>query len=217
MVVCLSIVYIINHYFFFDFMSLINTPSRYYEGVLQLRNPTRQIMDFIICQLKKEDVGVVKEVHVPEGLDIYVNSRKFLRTLANRLKTQFGGDVTLSARLFTQDKNTQKGIYRVSLLYKAPLLKKGEIVLYNNRIIKIKNVAKFVTGTDIKTGKQISFLHNPKMEALEIFETRTVKVRPHIEVLHPSTYQAIEVMNTKEIKAGEKVKIVFVNHDCYLV
>ena len=182
-----------------------------------MRFPKRVIVDFIVSQLKKEKVRVVKEVFVPDGLDIYVSSRKFLRTLGAKLKAQFGGSVSFSPRLHTQDKSTQKGIYRVALLYKAPQLQKGDIILYKEHVIRAKNVAKFVTGVDISTGKQLSFLWNPTIHVLPSYESRVVKIFPALEVLHPQTYQPVDIANPKPYRVGEKVKIVQAAHKWYII
>ncbi len=198
-------------------MTLVTKQSRYYEGILQLRNPSLQIIDFIKSQLCKEEVHVTKEVYVPEGVDLYVTSRKFLRTLATRLKAQFGGTASLTARLHTRDRQTQKDVYRVALLYRAPLLKKGDVVAFEQYLVKIKNVSTFVTGVDIKIGKQLSFKYNPSFEPLVVYETRVVKIYPSLEVLHPATYQPVEVANPQQMTAGEKVKVVFDGHKWYII
>ncbi len=198
-------------------MTLVTKQSRYYEGILQLRNPNAEIISFIKSQLRKENVYVTQEVHVAEGIDIYVTSRKFLRTLANRLKGQFGGSASLSARIHTKDRQTQKDVYRVSLLYRAPTLRRSNIIVVGDHIVRVKNVSKFVTGTDLKTGKQYSFKYDPSFKALDIYDTRVIKIHPALEVLHPTTYQPVEAIGMKEFKMGEKVRVVFVGKECYII
>lgn len=189
----------------------------YYEGILQFRRPRKDIFSFIAAQIRKEDVKIVKEVSVPEGVDLYVTSRKFLRTLAGRLKQQFGGEVNLSSRLQTMERTTGKRIYRVALLYRAPALQKGDIVQHHEHVIKITNVGKHVTGIDVVSGKRLSFLYTPSVTSLPKEETRVIKTHPVVEILHPQTYQPVVLTHTREVKIGEKVTVVALDHVWYLV
>ncbi len=189
----------------------------YYEGILQLRRPRKDILSFIASQMKKEDVKVVKEVHVREGVDMYVTSRKFLRTLAGRLKQQFGGEIMLSPRLHSMERTTGKGIYRVALLYRAPALVKGDVIQHDEHIIKITNVGKHITGGDIISGKKVSFAYAPSVTALPKYESRVIKTHPVVEILHPETYQPVVLRHTRELKIGEKVTIVHASHAWHLI
>ncbi len=191
-------------------------PNQYFEGILQLRNPKKKVIDFIIRSIKKQkkkskkSVYITKELKVKNGVDFYFSSKKFLRTLSNQLFSEFGGKVSLNEKLFSMDRNKSKLIYRLNVLFKPPEFEKGDVVLFNDKLVLVKKIGKKVTGSEIINNKNISFKYSDKIKKLEVYKTTVSKVKPNVEVLHPETYESVEVKNKKlrKLKLGEKVKIV---------
>lgn len=137
--------------------------SGYFEGVLQLRNPTKELVKFvredIMNQPKEKKVFIAKEERLDNGYDFYLTNKKYLRTLGKNLQKRFGGQLIESAKIFSRERQTSKDVYRVSVLLRWPKFRKGDIIKYKGMDIKVKNIGKKVFGADIKTGNkyQINF------------------------------------------------------------
>ena len=133
------------------------TDSNYYQGILQLRNIGNEVIEFAINEIKKDESAYVSQVKkVANGVDIYISQQKFLRSLGNRLQKRFGGQIVVSRRLHTRSKLTSRDLYRVSVLFRLPSFKKGDIIGYRGSKIKIINMHKKEFAKDIATGKKLN-------------------------------------------------------------
>jgi len=133
-------------------------PPNYFQGILQLRNCKEEVIDFVENQIKKagrEDVYVSKKVNVVGGVDIYLTSNKFLRLLGKKLKKSFNGELKESEKLFSRNRQTQKNIYRLNVLFRLTNLKKGDIVEFRGRKVKIMSIGSKVQAKEVETGKRI--------------------------------------------------------------
>jgi NMD protein affecting ribosome stability and mRNA decay len=93
--------------------------ENYYEGKLQLRNPNEEVINFIKNQFKNNDkVWVAKYETLKTGVDIYISSNRFLLGLGKKLKKSFKGELKTSRKLHTQNRQTSKQIYRVTVLFR---------------------------------------------------------------------------------------------------
>ncbi|MEA2037630.1 MAG: NMD3-related protein [Nanoarchaeota archaeon] len=93
---------------------------QYFQGILQLRNPNEEVINFIANQLKKnEKVWVAKQVKLKTGIDLYVSSNKFLMALGKKLKKSFKGELKTSRKLHTKHRLTSKNVYRVTVCYRV--------------------------------------------------------------------------------------------------
>ena len=73
--------------------------SRYYEGILQLRNPSPEAEEFVMKELKLNHVSVAKVVKHRNGQDLYVSSNRFVIRLARQLRERFGSVNKLSRKI----------------------------------------------------------------------------------------------------------------------
>jgi len=128
---------------------------QYYEGILQLRNPTKEVIQFVKSQIKKKNIFISKEIKLKNGADIYVSSQRFLRALGIKLQKIFGGQLKTSRKLHTVSKKTGKRLYRVTVLHKLPKFKTGDTITYRGEKIKIKSIGKKISAKNIKTGKKL--------------------------------------------------------------
>lgn len=130
--------------------------KEYFEGILQLRNPSEELIDIAIKEIeKKEDANIAKVSKVTNGFDIYISSQRFLRTLGNKLQKRFGGQLTISTKLHTKHRLTSRELYRVNVLFRLPNFKKGDIITYRGDKIKIIAMHKKILAKDVKTGKKL--------------------------------------------------------------
>ena len=131
--------------------------NEYFEGILQVRNPNEEVLGFIAREVeKKGDVFIAKTKKINNGIDFYISSQRFLRSIGNKLQERFFGHLEVSRRLHTRNRMTSRDVYRVNLLFKMPSFRKGDIVKYKGDEIKIIGMAKKVLAKDVKTGKKLT-------------------------------------------------------------
>ena len=132
--------------------------AQYYEGVLQLRNPTEEIINFVKAQIdreKSESIFVAKAVDVEKGVDLYLSNNGFLISLGKRLKKHFRGELLITTRLFTMDRQTSKEVHRVSVKFTPSAIRKGDIITYKGEKVEILGTGKKISAKNIKTGKKM--------------------------------------------------------------
>lgn len=92
---------------------------KYYEGILQLRNPNEEVMNFIKNQFKNnQKAWISKVVNLKTGVDLYISSNKFLLSLGKKLKKSFKGELKKSRKLHTQNRLTSKKVYRGTICFR---------------------------------------------------------------------------------------------------
>ena len=131
--------------------------NEYFEGILQLRNPPEELLDFLAKEIKeKGNVFVAKTKKVGDGIDLYISSQRYLRTLGNKLQERFPGQPEVSSSLHTRNRQTSRDVYRVNVLFRMPSFRKGDIITYKGDRIQIMGMSKKVLAKDIKTGKKLT-------------------------------------------------------------
>src|SRR3990167_9382034 len=109
----------------------------YYQGILQLRDINDEILNFVCNQIKKRaDVAITKTVKFDNGVDFYITSQKFIRILGKKLKESFGGELKISSKLHTKNRQG-KDLYRVNVLFRLLKYKVGSIVNVRGEEIRI--------------------------------------------------------------------------------
>lgn len=97
----------------------LSSDPRYYEAILQLRPRDDKVLEFIKKRIEdKKNVFISRIDEVKTGLDIYISSQRFARSLGHRLKKSFDGKVVYSRKLFTVSRKTGKRVYRVTVLFR---------------------------------------------------------------------------------------------------
>ena len=130
--------------------------DKYFEGILQLRNPTKEIIGFAKNQIEKSKIFVANEIKLKNGIDMYLSSQRFLRALGTKLKKRFGGQLKTSRKLHTVSRKTGKRLYRVTVLFRCPEFKAGDTINYRGEKLKVKSIGKKVFAQNIKTGKKLT-------------------------------------------------------------
>ncbi len=130
--------------------------SNYYQGILQLRDVNDEVIEFAYNQLRKRDnVAVTKTVKYQNGVDLYITSQKFIRILGKKLRESFGGELKISSKLHTRNRQGRE-LYRVNVLFKFPKYKKGDIVDVRGDKVKLLRIGEKVFARDMKTGRKIT-------------------------------------------------------------
>ena len=94
-------------------------PDQYFEATIQLRNPNEEGFNCVVNAVKKrKDVHIAKIVKAKNGIDIFISSQRFARTIGKRLKKSFKGELKESKKLFGVNRQKSKQIYRGTVLFR---------------------------------------------------------------------------------------------------
>ena len=67
-----------------------NSQGSYYEAILQIRNPTEEVVNCVMNAIKKQkDVFISREINYKTGFDLFISSQKFAHQLGRVLKKSF--------------------------------------------------------------------------------------------------------------------------------
>lgn len=97
----------------------IYSENRYYEAILQIRPYNKKVIDFILDEVDKKDgVFISKVDELKEGIDFYINSQKFAKSLSTSLKKKFKGTVKITRSLYGVSRETSKKVYRLTVCFR---------------------------------------------------------------------------------------------------
>jgi nonsense-mediated mRNA decay protein 3 len=103
--------------------------DQYFEAVIQLRNPHKEAVKCIENAVdKRKGVFIAKKSKVKGGIDFYISSQRYARTLGKILKKSFKGELKITRRLYGMDKQKSKQLYRGTVLFRIedPIEKAAE-------------------------------------------------------------------------------------------
>jgi NMD protein affecting ribosome stability and mRNA decay len=89
-----------------------------YPAKIQIRPHKQKILNYVKTQIRNNDIKIIKETKLKEGIDIYVDSSKFAFRLAKNFKKQLKGQTKVTRSLYKLDKQKGKKIYRLTVLLK---------------------------------------------------------------------------------------------------
>jgi NMD protein affecting ribosome stability and mRNA decay len=185
----------------------------YFEGILQLRNPSDESKKFIEDDLRSvahKGVFISKAVDVKNGVDLYFTNKNHMRLLAQRLHNRFGGTLKINSQLFSHNHETSKDIFRVNAYVELPLFKKGDVISFissatrvsqkERQYVKVTSMGKLMQGLNLLTGKRVAFelryIDDLKIE--NSLATQVVYVGSEsLAIIDPETFQQEEVVNKK--------------------
>ncbi|NOZ81513.1 MAG: hypothetical protein GXP63_07675 [DPANN group archaeon] len=168
--------------------------NQYFEGTLQLRNPSDACVQFINDQLKaSRQAWIAKVTRVREGYDLYLSSQHFLQGLGKKLHQAFGGTLKVSQTLHTFHRQKSKLLYRVTVFYSCPTFSRGDVILAGEDHgcpVLVRKIGKVLSGVDVRTGRRRSFRnYDPEAEVLPQYDAPLIKTKPHLEILDPVSFQ----------------------------
>jgi len=178
--------------------------STYFEGILQVRNVSEDVKNFIKEYLSKEQIFVNKIIEKKNYIDYYFVKKKYLTSVSEKIISEFGGSIDLNAQLFSKNQLTSKDIYRVNAIVYVPFFRKKDIILLNDKkndkLILIKGVGKIITGINLEDENKIQFKydHEKKYEIIQKKKTKIITLNP-VKVLN-SEYELIEILNPLHLK-----------------
>ncbi len=131
--------------------------SEYYEAILQLREVTDEVTDFVDKEIKKKNIFVAKIKKVTNGHDYYLGNGNLTRNLGKTLQEKYGGEFVVTATLFTRKEG--RPVYRLTVLFRAMPFKKGDLVEYHDETYNVIMSGKKVMLQQAKTGKKVQVWH----------------------------------------------------------
>ena len=127
-------------------------PPQYFEGILQLREPTKEIIEFVYESIAHDGrAHIAKEKKLKNGVDIFVSSQHYLQALGRKLKIKFGGIMVVSCRIQTCSHLTSKDLYRVSVLFVPLKFGKGDTVKIHDDLWKV-----LIINNQVQLQQQVS-------------------------------------------------------------
>lgn len=106
----------------------INKHEKYYEAIIQLRNPSPELINLINNQLRKNpDAFISIILPLKDGFDIYISSQRFARNLGNKMKRAFkNSELKISRKIVTRNRQTSRDVYRATVFFKLPPPEKNQ-------------------------------------------------------------------------------------------
>lgn len=125
----------------------------YFEAVLQLRDVSQEVLDWVEDEMFSTKVVVSKVSEVKNGFDFYLADNNQAKALGKKLQQKFGGEFQVTSSLHT--KKDGKDVYRITILFREAPFRKGDIVDYHDDRYEIKSMSKAIYMQDLKSGKKI--------------------------------------------------------------
>jgi len=127
----------------------------YFEAVLQLRECNDDQFNDIIDYIEGNECRIAKHVPQKNGIDLYLESQKFIQQLGKWMKGKYSCHITSTRKLHTRDTKANKNLYRVTICARFFKHKAGDIIEYNDEEVKITRLGDNPSGKVISTGKRI--------------------------------------------------------------
>ncbi|MFP4524385.1 MAG: NMD3-related protein [Candidatus Woesearchaeota archaeon] len=198
--------------------------TEYFTAKLQLREPPEEALPFVQEQLAGvEDKGVAvnKVADTPRGPDLYLTHKSAARQVGEKLVRRFGGRMKASEQLFSQDRQTSKGLYRLNVVVDFPHFSTGDVVSLKGRPVLVTGLGKQCTGRDLFADKKAVFTAGDEDEVLKRHKTTVAVTHPEAEVIHPVTFQQVPVATHENLleglQDGQKVRVVILKKRVYVI
>ncbi|MBI4450349.1 hypothetical protein HY642_00095 [Candidatus Woesearchaeota archaeon] len=129
--------------------------AQYFEGILQLRNETEELVEYVLNRVAQEGkAAVVKVKKVRGGVDLYFSSQHYLQNFGKHLKQRFSGELKVSSRLHTRSRVTGKEVHRVTVLFRLLPFRPGDILKTEDGNLQVMSVDRFAVVKHLNSGKK---------------------------------------------------------------
>ncbi|HLD02452.1 MAG TPA: NMD3-related protein [Candidatus Nanoarchaeia archaeon] len=92
----------------------------YFEAKIQLRPRNQEIEDFIIKSVAaRPGVYITKADVIKTGIDFYITSQRYARSLGAILKRKFDGELTITRTIFGRHRQSSRVRYRGTVLFRV--------------------------------------------------------------------------------------------------
>jgi len=198
--------------------------TKYFEGILQVRNAGPEIISFIMNDLSKnksKGIHINKEVYIDDSgrnIDYYYTHKGYMRIIAEKLKNNFGAVLKQNAQLFSIDWETSKNQYRLNILVELPRYHKNDVIKSEEHLFKIVSMDEKIHVVDLKNNSKTLLSHKGTYDVLTPVEVMLIKKYPEYEVLDPNTYYQARLMNPSEtLQINQKIHVVIDGGEAWIV
>jgi len=198
--------------------------TKYFEGILQIRNASDEIYNFIqndLSKNKSKGVHVTKEIiidNLGRDRDYYYTDKRYLNIISGKLRQHFGALVKHNAQLFSIDWETSKNLYRLNVLVEFPKYNKNDVIKIDEQLYKIISMDEKVHVVNLETNTKTLLPHKESYDILKPVELIVIKKYPEFEVLDPNTYYQAKLMNpTDDLEVNETIKAVIDGSQAWLI
>ena len=129
--------------------------AKYFEGVLQLRNPNEELIGFVERTVREDDRAAITKIKkVRNGVDYYLTSQKYLQILGKKVRSRFSGEYKLTSTLHTE--RDGKRLYRVTVLFRQYPFSVGDRVEVGGEVCRVVRIEKnTVTVQEVRSHKKL--------------------------------------------------------------
>lgn len=198
--------------------------TKYFEGILQIRNASDEIYNFIrhdLTRNKVRGVHITKEIIIDtqgKDRDYYYTDKKYLRIIAEKLRQHFGAIVKHNAQLFSIDWETSKNLYRLNVLVEFPKYSKNDVIKIEKQLYRIISMDEKIHVLNLNTNTKTLFPHKDSYDVLKPVELIIIKKYPEYEVLNPNTYYQARLMNpTENLEVNETITAIIDGSEAWMI
>ena len=183
--------------------------GNYFEGILQLRNPNKEILSFITKQIQKNKQILAKTEGLKQGFDLYFQNKKFMASLATKIIKEFGGKIKKTATLHTKDNLTSKDLYRQTIFIEFPKFLKQDVIEIETNIYLVKDMRKKLGVFNLIKEKKEKIDYPKEYKILKKEKTRIISLKP-LKVLNPEDFQPLITKNplNKKLTENKEVRVI---------
>jgi NMD protein affecting ribosome stability and mRNA decay len=199
--------------------------TQFFDSTIQLRNCTEEVLAFArneVAKQQKKGIFITKEVPIEKysikDIDMYLTNQTYAKTLADKIRKNFGGTIKKNAKHFSLNWQTTKTLYRLNILLQLPSYKKNDVIKDENHLYRVISLGAKIHVTDLKTNHKTSLPNKESYDVLHPVLFQVIKRYPEYEVLDPNTYYQARLMNpSKKLEINQKVKVVIDGSEAWMV
>ncbi len=199
--------------------------TQFFDSIIQLRNSTDEILGFArkeVAKQHKKGIFINKEVPLDKystrDIDLYLTNQTYAKTLAEKIRKNFGGVIKKNAKHFSLNWQTTKTLYRLNILIQLPNYSKGDVIKEQNHLYKIISLGDKIHVEDLKTRHKTSLAYKDSYDILHPVIFQVIKRYPEYEVLDPNTYYQARLMNPDNtLEINQKIKVVMDGSEAWMV
>ncbi len=130
-------------------------PADYFEGVLQLRDVTDEVLNWVHQEIIRAGrARIAKVQEFKNGIDIYLSAQHYMQAIGKQLQQRFGGVLKVTNRLFTRNSLTSRDVYRMTVLFRQLPFKTGDIITHHGEKWKITGVGNQINIQNTTSGEK---------------------------------------------------------------
>ncbi len=198
--------------------------TKYFEGILQVRNLTPEIYKFIkndVAKQKSKGVHINKEIEIDDtetNIDFYYTDKRHMRIIAEKLRSSFGAIIKQNAQLFSINWETSQNLYRLNILVEFPKYHKEDVIKLDGHLYKVVSMDKKIHVINLENHSKTLLPHKESYDVLKPVEVMLIKKYPEYEILDPTTYYQARLMNPNDkLEINQKLKVIIDGGEAWVI